>query len=463
DISFLHDQVDESDLFAANDEDAFAESRFGVVGLKHNLILGERSYLRTIVSGSVSGNDFVSDRYTNQGTAEEEVRRVVEANNTEYRYSVSSFVNQKFNAKFNARAGILLEQFNYDLATRNREYTPDWETLYEFDDNSLLAQAYVQTQYKLNKKLTLNTGLHLQGLTLNDNWVLEPRAALNYKANEKNTFSVGYGLHSQYAPLPILLQQQEVSPGVFEATNTSLKPTRNQHFVLGYDARLAPDWRAKVEAYYQRLDNVPVDPFASSYSLLNEGAGFTFSENKEGLVNEGTGSNIGLELTIEKFFSKGYYALITASLYDSKYTGSDGVERNTAFNNQYVLNVLAGREFKFGKEQRYAFTLDTKLTTAGGRNYTPVDLEASRVAGREILQDGLAFSEKFDPYFRWDVKVGMKINSRKRKLSHHFYFDVQNVTGNENIFTRRYNRLTNQINDVYQLGFFPDFMYRIQF
>ncbi|MEL6926809.1 MAG: TonB-dependent receptor, partial [Bacteroidota bacterium] len=303
----------------------------------------------------------------------------------------------------------------------NREYTPDWETLYEFDDNSLLAQAYVQTQYKLNKKLTLNTGLHLQGLTLNDNWVLEPRAALNYKANEKNTFSVGYGLHSQYAPLPILLQQQEVSPGVFEATNTSLKPTRNQHFVLGYDARLAPDWRAKVEAYYQRLDNVPVDPFASSYSLLNEGAGFTFSENKEGLVNEGTGSNIGLELTIEKFFSKGYYALITASLYDSKYTGSDGVERNTAFNNQYVLNVLAGREFKFGKEQRYAFTLDTKLTTAGGRNYTPVDLEASRVAGREILQDGLAFSEKFDPYFRWDVKVGMKINSRKRKLSHHFY------------------------------------------
>ncbi|MEL6926253.1 MAG: carboxypeptidase-like regulatory domain-containing protein, partial [Bacteroidota bacterium] len=39
DISFLHDQVDETDLFAANDEDAFAESRFGVVGLKHNLIL----------------------------------------------------------------------------------------------------------------------------------------------------------------------------------------------------------------------------------------------------------------------------------------------------------------------------------------------------------------------------------------------------------------------------------------
>jgi len=461
DISFLNDQVDENDLFAASDEDSYADSRFGVVGLKHNLILDDRTYLRTILSASTTGNNFNADRYLNIGETNEEVRRYQENTNTENRVSLSSFVNRKFNAKFNARAGILLEQFNYDLSFRNREFTPDWVNIYDFDDNALLVQAYVQTQYKLNKKLTLNTGLHLQGLTLSDSWVIEPRAAINYAVNDRNTISLGYGLHSQYAPLPILLEQEELRPGVFEETNLDLKPTRNQHFVLGYDAKLGKSWRAKVEAYYQIIDNVPVEPTPSSFSILNEGADFGFTDGKEGLLNEGSGTNVGVELTLEKFFSNGFYALMTTSIFDSKYKGSDGVERNSAFNNQYVFNVLAGKEFKLN--DRLRLLLDTKLTTAGGRYYTPVDLEASSYIGQQVLLDDQAFSERFDPYFRWDVKFGMKINSKKRKIAHHFYFDVQNVTNNENIFTKRYNRVTNEINDVYQIGFFPDFMYRIQF
>jgi len=168
-------------------------------------------------------------------------------------------------------------------------------------------------------------------------------------------------------------------------------------------------------------------------------------------------------LTIERFFSKGFYSLITTSIFDSKYKGSDGIERNTAFNNGYVVNLLAGKEFKFKPESRYTFTFDTKLTTAGGRYFTPVDLEASRIAQTEIEIDALAFSERFDPYFRFDVKFGFKMNSKKRRVSHQFFMDIQNVTNRDNIFARRYNRQTNQVNNAYQLGFFPDFMYRVQF
>ncbi|MEL6989572.1 MAG: TonB-dependent receptor, partial [Bacteroidota bacterium] len=102
-------------------------------------------------------------------------------------------------------------------------------------------------------------------------------------------------------------------------------------------------------------------------------------------------------------------------------------------------------------------------TTAVGRYYTPVDLEAYRIAGEEVLDELNAYSLQYDPYFRWDVKFGMKINGKNKKLTHHFYFDFQNITMNENIFAKRYNRLTNEVNDVNQLGFFPDFMYRIQF
>jgi len=461
DIDFLHNEVDSTDLFAASDEDSYAVSKFGVLGLKHNKIIGKNTYVRTILSGSTSQNNFVVDRYTDLNTPAESFRRITEFDNVEVRTTLSSFINRKFNSRFTAKAGFLLENYNYDVSNRSREFTPDWFTFYGFDDNTILYQAYVQSQYKLNSKFTLNTGLHTQNLSINDNWVVEPRFALNYNVNDGNTLSIGYGLHHQVAPLPILLTREEVSPGILDESNINLSPTRSQHFVIGYDSKLGSNWRAKIETYYQYIDQVPVDPFSSSFSLLNLGEGFDFPDDKIGLVNEGTGTNIGLELTLEKFFSDGYYGLLTASFYDSKYKGSDGIERNTAFNNQYVLNLLGGREFKVGDNN--ALTFDFKFTTSGGRYYTPVDLPASLEAGEEVLMDNEAYSEQYDPYLRIDVKFGFKINSSKRKLSHHFFFDIQNVTNNENIFANRYNRLTNQVNRVNQLGFFPDFMYRLQF
>ncbi len=463
DIDFLHDEVEEGDLFAAVDEDSYARSRFGVIGLKHNVILDQNTYLRTVISGSLSANTFDVDRYSNLGQENEEINRITEVDDAQSRLSLSSFVNKKFNSKLTARAGILLENYYYDLNNRTREFTPEWIETYQFNDNSLLAQAYIQTQYKFNTKLTLNLGLHSQLLTLNNDWALEPRAALNYNISEKHMLSLGYGMHTQVAPLPILLAREQMADGAFEETNINLDGTRSQHFVLGYDTKLAPEWRIKTEAYFQYVDKVPVESDPSSFSLLNLGEDFGFPSDKVGLVNEGTGMNYGLELTVEKFFSKGYYGLVTASVYDSSYKGSDGIRRNSAFNNQYVLNILAGKELKIGKEKRNALTFDTKLTTAGGRFYTPVDLMASQMAGQEILDTENAYSEQYAPYFRWDVKFGVKLNAKKRKLSQHFYFDVQNVTNNQNLFQRRYNRLTNEINDVYQLGFFPDFMYRLTF
>ena len=82
--------------------------------------------------------------------------------------------------------------------------------------------------------------------------------------------------------------------------------------------------------------------------MLNEGADFVIPD-RTGITNEGTGRNYGLEVTLEKFFNKGYYYLTTVSLFQSKYTGSDNIERNTAFNSNYVLNALAGKEFNLGK------------------------------------------------------------------------------------------------------------------
>jgi hypothetical protein len=470
-IDFVGADIDSTDLFSEVDQDLFPRSRFGVVGLRHNKIIGNDSYIRTVIAGSLTRNEYAVDRYFNLGTTEETKIRYADGNNEENRLSISSFFNKKFNSKATMRVGVLAEQNNYDLINRDAERAPDLDgdgyndirTDYEFEESVFTIQPFAQVQYKFKPKWVLNLGVHGLYQEINDQFVLEPRTSLSWNFAKKQKLTFGYGLHSQNVPLPIMLNASTDAAGNRILTNTDLNFSRNQHFVLGYDYAFANNWRAKVEAYYQAIDQVAVDSDPSSFSLLNLGSDFGFPAGKVNLTNEGTGFNQGVEVTVEKFFSKGFHGLLTASFFESKYEGSDGVERNTAFNNNYVINLLAGREIKVGKAKQNAILIDTKLTSAGGRYYTPVDLEASKLVGFEIRNEALAFSEKYDDYFRWDVKIGFKLNSKKRKISQQIYLDFQNITNRKNIFSRDYNRLTNEVNVRYQIGFFPDFLYRIQF
>jgi hypothetical protein len=256
---------------------------------------------------------------------------------------------------------------------------------------------------------------------------------------------------------------QSFNQGVAQQLNRGMDFSRSQQLVLGYEILPFKSWRFKTEIYYQYLSNVPVQKTPTSYSMLNAGATF-FPNDKTDLINEGTGENYGVELTIERFFSKGYYGLITGSRYESKYIPSDGIKRNTAFNGRYVYNILIGKEFKVGKEKRNAIALDIKFTHAGGRFYTPIDLVLSELIQFQVPKgDDFAYSEKYPDFMRLDVKAGYTMNSKKRKISQSWSFDINNVTNRKNIFAERYNASTNSINIAYQIGFFPNFVYRLQF
>ena len=464
-IDFLGAEVDENDLFANPDQDAYPRSELGIVGLRHNIVLNDRTYVRTVISAASAGNTYNEYQYV-----DEQRLHTTDVNDRTNTYSISSYLNRKVNRKLSLRTGILVQRFHLNTEVQDRtdlididdDGEPDWIPVRDFDGGMTLSQFYAQTQYRFNEKWTLNAGLHGQYLDINDTYAVEPRLAINWQVVPNHTLSLGYGLHNQMQPMPVFFFEEEVSPGVFERTNKDLDFVRSHHFVLGYDVRFGTDWRLKAETYYQAIDQAAVEQEPSSFSLLNAGADFVFPQVGS-LVNNGVGSNYGVELTVEKFFSNGYYGLLTTSVFDSRYEGSDGIERNTAFNNGYVINVLGGKEIKIGRDKRNALTFDLKLTNAGGRYYTPIDLEASKEIGEEVLIEELAYSERFDPYFRLDVKFGFQLNSKTKKFSQQFYLDLQNITNNENIFAKRYNSQTNEINNVYQSGFFPDILYRVQF
>ncbi|SNY94664.1 TonB-dependent receptor [Flagellimonas pacifica] len=470
DIEFLGDDIEADDLFAAEDEDAFVKSGFGVLGLKHSLPIGKNSFVRTVIGYSTSQSQYTADRYFDKDTPQENIILYTKDDETENRFTISSLFNSKINNKITLRTGLVYENLTLDYINQDREEQPDNDgdgfsdlvTLVDVNESLNLFQPFVQGQFRLSEKLTLNAGLNGQYSNLNKQFALGPRAGLSFDANDNHRFSLGYGLHYQNIPSPILFLNENVN-GNLAQTNRDLEFVRSAHYVMGYDVKLGNKWRGKVEAYYQDIDNAPVHQFSSSYSTLTEGADFGFSKDAVSLVNEGTAFNQGIELTLEKFFSQNYYMLFTSSFYQSKYKGSDGVERNSPFNNGQVINFLAGKEFVVGKARKNRFFMDTKVTFSGGRYYTPINLEASRAAKYEVLYDDLAYSLQYDNYFRWDVKLGFKINSKTKKRSHQFYVDLQNVTNNKNIFSRMYNRLTDNIDREDQIGFFPDFGYRFQF
>lgn len=458
-IDFLHTKIDSSDLFADASKDTYFTSQIGLFGVKHVIRLNDKSYFNTVIGMNYGGSNYLEDTLSASSVPNRAIENKTKRANT----TLNTSFNSKINARLFFKTGIIAELLNVSLNMRSRSNSPTWIEYWDSKKNTGLIQAYMHTKYSFNDDLTLNVGLHSQFLTLNNSYAVEPRIGLKYQLLKNSTLSFGYGMHSQMQALDAYFIQSFDNNGQAQQLNKNLDFTRSQQLVLGYEFLPSKEWRIKTEMYYQYLSSVPIQRFASSYSMLNAGASF-FPNDVSDLVNEGTGENYGVELTVERYFSKGFYGLLTGSLYEAKYTASDNIERNTAFNGQYVYNLLIGKEIKVGKDKRNAIMIDLKFTHAGGRFYTPVDLLQSQVANEQVLKgDDYAFTEKYADFIRLDFKAGFTLNAKKMKISQSWSLDINNVTNRKNIFAERYNPLTNTINTAYQIGFFPNFVYRIQF
>jgi hypothetical protein len=472
-IDFLGDEISENDLFANPNQDAFVENQLGLVGLSHTIRLNKNTYLKSSAGISTNYNSYLQDNIIrNEQVERMSSYRAVNVENRENRVTLTSTLNQKFSARFNLQSGVIFENYSPDFFTETRDLDteiPDenkdgipnsFLQVRDTKENYQVSQVFSQGEYRFSSSLDWTFGLNVMHHSVTQAVALQPRTALSLQLNAKNNFSFAYGLHAQTVPSPVLFRNEQLPDGNYIQSNSELDFMKSHHWVFAWDRNLGTDWRLKSELYYQYLFDIPIENVPGSFSVINEGADFVF-QNVTGLVNEGVGTNYGLEVTLEKFFNKGYYLLTTGSIYDSKYRASDQVWRSTAFDNGYVLNMLGGKEWAIGSRKINFLTFDTRLSTAGGQPFTPVDVNASRLARTEVLHQDLAFSENLTNYFRWDVKLGFRIN--KGKVSQQFFLDLQNVTNRQNEFRRRYNPVTEEVNTVYQIGFFPDVLYRVQF
>jgi len=432
-------------------------SDLALAGLTHTYFLNENirfrstlSYQTTSVTTELDSVDFTIDKADPYFRSKE----------TENKISFSTQFRHKINSRDNYSFGIIADmyQINYIDSVIDMDYDR-FITVTDAEGTMNVIRAYAQWQHKFNDYLTAYSGVHTQYFDLNGEIAIEPRISLKWQLNTKQSLNAGFGMHSQLQARYIYcVQTYDEVNDTYSVTNEDVKYTRSNHYVLGYNYLINPDFRIKLETYYQNLYNVPVAESFPEFSMLNMGGDFGMPAI-DSLVNEGTGRNYGLELTVEKFLGKGYYTLFTASLFDSKYEGYDGIERNTAFNGNYVFNLLAGYERKVGKKA--VMTFDIKTVWAGGRRYLPIDLEESRMEGEEIRDWSRAYESKYDDYFRTDLRIGIKLNGKR--VNQEWGLDLQNVTGFQSIFMEGYDAEKDEVYTVYQQGFMPMMLWRINF
>jgi len=441
-------------------------SNMGVLGLSNIYNINESTSIKTILSAQATkgGTQLDTLGFDTDGTILPDSKyRYYTSDSKEIKYSASIHLNKKINKRNNYVIGAYYDLYKIKFIDSVFKNTPDfigYEKNIDVNGQIPIIRGYAQWQHRFSNKLTLNTGLYSQYVQINKEATLEPRLGVKYKISEKQIISAGYGMHSQMQPRLYYFKQKRLPDGSYVLTNKDLKLSKSHQFVLSYDVLFKKHFRFKTELYYQHLYHIPVTHINTAFSMINVGTGFSgYAADSDYLVNLGSGENYGIEFTLEKFLSNNFYMLSTISLFESLYNGYDNIQRNSAFNNNYIVNVLGGYEKKVTK---YGYlSLDLRMTYAGGKRYIPIDMEASKLAGETVYDWDTAFENKYNDYFRTDVKLSYKLNWKH--LNHEWAINFQNITNKKNIFSEQYNSSTQEIQKRYQLGFYPAFLYRIVF
>ncbi len=456
-VNFLGNEVDttEVDLYGSANTNTKVKYATSITGITFDHQLNSKTNIKITAGLTTTAEQFNGDSIS-YITREEFPSG--ESKLKTNKWSANAIVSYKINSKNTLQIGMMNDLLQFDLYNARIFNGTTKRVRVDIADDNYLMQTYAQWKHRFSQKFSMNTGVHTQYHALSKASSVEPRLGLKYLVNGRSSLSFAYGLHTQaqniysyYVITP--------TPNGIEYTNKELDFTYSNHYVLAYDLSITEYTRIKVETYYQSLYNIPVTQNLSSFSAANIGSDFAPS-NVDSLVNNGTASNLGVEITLERFFNKGFYYLFTSSLFDSKYKGSDGIERNTAFNTNYVVNALVGKEFNIGSKGN-VLTLNFKVTQSGGRYLTPINFAASGIAKEAVYDNDKAFSERQDPYFRTDFKLSYRKEMKKSTME--FAIDLQNVTNHQNVFRQSYNPETNSIVTEYQQGFFPVPMFRMTF
>lgn len=280
-------------------------SKMGALGATLQLPAGRNGFWKTSFAASALESTRTGNRLDDNYLpvfAEEDILN-------QSKLSLHSVYQLRWNPKNRLRMGMIFTQMGYNLSSQLAD-----QSIASGNTSGGLFQPYVDWQNTLSPYFDLNAGLHFSYFGLNGSNAIEPRLSLDWH-KRRHRLSLAYGLHSQTQSPQLYFAQTEPANN-----NQELELTKAHHVGLGYQYELSKTRQLELEIFYQDLFDVPVTVTSSSFSALNLVEQFVTVP----LVNQGDGRNYGLSVNYQQQIDQGLYYLLNGTIFESKYTGSDG-------------------------------------------------------------------------------------------------------------------------------------------
>ena len=425
----------------------------GAVGIKHKIYVGEDASIQSTFATTINNIDMHTELLGNDD-------RLLPKNivrNTYLNFIALSDFQKRFGRIHTNRTGIRWTGLRYDLTFADAAgHIGDLVEIADESGFSSLVNIYSESMLTLGNKVKMNIGITGQWFTLNDRYTIEPRLSVKWKFAPRQSLSFAYGMHSRLEMLNYYFTKDENSRMI----NKDLDFTKAHHVSLGYDLSPGENLHLRIEPYFQWLYDVPVIP-GSTFAMLNlQGNEDWFISDQ--LINAGNAINYGIDITFEKYMSRGFYYMATASLYDSKYRTSDkGTWYDSRYNRHFAVNLLTGKKWMLGKNKQNMLGASGKVTVQGGDRYSPIDAEKSLLQQEAIYNERNPYSCRFAPMVLAHLTISYRIN--RKKVSHEFAAKLINVTGYKDYYGHRYNFRDHTVEAEREANILPNISYKINF
>ena len=327
--------------------------------------------------------------------------------------------------------------------------------VYDSKGNTGLTRLYSSHKLALTNRLSAVAGMNVMWFNLNDQWLVEPRASVQYRLTPSSTLSLAYALNSRKESTDTyFVTMDDGNP------NKDLGLTRSHHVSLSFAQRLGENAMLKIEPYWQWLFDVPVE-VGTTYSILNHRQFF----QDRALVNMGAGRNYGIDLTLERYLKDGFYGMLTATLFKSEYRDAQGQWRDSRYDRRYITNIVGGKEWMVGKARKNVFGFNGRLTLMGGDRYTPIPEGFTFEDIMKRPDKSVPEDDSLNPFTEQKgMNVGyafsLKYTINKQRTSHHFileYLQMRTFQG------QTFDIHTHKIVDKFTSLTFPNIAYRVEF
>jgi len=296
---------------------------------------------------------------------------------------------------------------------------------------------YGQLRWRPTPRWELIFGLRHFRVAANDASDWAPRFGLSYALTDRTKLNLAYGHHYQVPAYYQLFSTVSAAPGNM----------RTEQVVLGLEHLFADDTRATLEIYRKTYDNLVLELAETTPDTSDVFGGF---------VSGGEGYAQGLELFLQKKFTRRWYGSFAFSRYIAlakdprKGEQFEGQTYPRKSDYRHLLTVVGGYKIRFMEQASYRrlkgrswwpwvawlpflpadeLEVSFRYRQVGGRPYTPKVYNPTvrrwyQLAGQELN------GERLEPYMRFDVMILRRFYFRRMNLV--TFIDIQNVFDRDN-------------------------------